>query len=60
MVMVTAIFFITTIVCATGWIASHIAAESLVIYMKKKGYTAPNKEEVDACTREAVNKLFLK
>lgn len=56
--MWTAIFAITTVICASGWLVKHIAALAIVYYIKNKGYKLPNDEEIRECTREVVKHLF--
>lgn len=56
--MWTAVFAITTAICAIGWLVKHIAVMVIVYYIKTKGYKLPNDEEVRECTREVVKQLF--
>lgn len=55
--MLTAIFMITTIVCAIGWLKRYISTLALLYYIEKKGYTYPSDSEIKECTQWVVNKL---
>lgn len=56
--MITALFVITTGVCAVGWLSSRIAANAMVYYLVKKGYKPPTEDEIKACTRVVAEKMF--
>lgn len=53
-----AILILIILTCATGWTAYYISTLSLLLYMQKKGYTLPAKEEQKACIREVVSNLI--
>ena len=56
--MWTAIFAITTMICAAGWLVKHISCMAIIYYITTKGYKLPNDKEIRECTREAVKHLF--
>ena len=56
--MWTAIFAITTMICAIGWLVKHISCMAIIYYITTKGYKLPNDKEIRECTREAVKHLF--
>lgn len=58
--MVALFFAVSTVICATMWLASTLGADALVLYMKEKGYTLPTKEEVRAYVKKATRKRFPK
>ena len=56
--MGTLALFVTTTICAAGWLVKHISCMAIIYYMKIKGYKLPNDEEIRECTLEAVKHLF--
>lgn len=54
----TAIFIITTLICAIGWITRYVSSAALIYYMEKTGYKLPNDKEMEECTRFVVRHLF--
>lgn len=56
--MWTLVLFVTTIICASGWLVKHISFMAIIYYMTTKGYKLPNDKEIRECTREAVKHLF--
>ncbi len=56
--MWTGVLLLTTIICAIGWLKNHITALTLAYFMKKKGYTQPDDEEIRECTRWVVERLL--
>lgn len=55
--MWTAIFVITTVICAIGWLKRYISTLAILYYIEKKGYKLPNDEEIKECTQWVVKKL---
>lgn len=53
-----ALFFVTTIICALGWLSRYISCTSLIYYMKQKGYKLPNDEEMKECALFAAKHIF--
>lgn len=56
--MWVAVFVITTVICAIGWLSKHVSCVAMLYYMTIKGYKLPSDEEIEECTREAVKHLF--
>ena len=56
--VITALFIVTTAICAIGWLSSRLAANAIVYYMVKKGYKPPSEDEIEECTRAAAKKMF--
>ena len=56
--MWTLVFFITTVICAIGWIVWKVSTLALTYYIHKKGYTQPSSEEMKECTQFVVRNLF--
>lgn len=56
--MLTALFMVTTAVCAIKWLSSRLAANAIVYYMVKNGYKPPSEDEIKACTLAAAKKMF--
>lgn len=57
-IVITALFIVTTAICAIGWLSSRLAANAIVYYMVKKGYKPPSEDEIEECTRAAAKKMF--
>lgn len=55
--MWTAIFVITIVICAIGWLKRYISTLAILYYIEKKGYKLPNDEEIKECTQWVVKKL---
>ena len=49
---------IVVVVGALGWITANIAIFAFDEYLREKGYTPPTSEEVDACVKKAIQRLF--
>lgn len=58
--MLTVIFAIMTIICAIGWLVSHVGVLALTYYIMKNGYPEPSGNELVECTRWVVKKMFKK
>lgn len=58
--MWTAIFVITTITCAIGWLIEHVGVLALAYYIVKNGYTEPSSNELAECTRWVVKNMLKK
>lgn len=56
--MWTAVFVITTIICAIGWLAMHMATIILICYIEKKGYNKPTELEIDECAQQILKQVF--
>lgn len=56
--MWTAVFAITTIICAIGWLSRYISCMAILYYIAEKGYKLPNDDDIRECTHEAVKHLF--
>lgn len=56
--MLTVILFITTIICAFGWLICRVTTMALIKYLSDKGYTPPSDEETKACCKYALRKLL--
>lgn len=56
--MLTALFVLTTIICAIGWLSQHIGVMALAYYIINNGYTEPSDDELAECTRWVVKKMF--
>lgn len=56
--MWTLVLFVTTMICAAGWLVKHISCMAIIYYMETKGYKLPNDEEIRECTREVVKQIF--
>jgi hypothetical protein len=54
----TTILFITTVICAVGWLNRWVSCAALVKYILDKGYTPPSDEETKACAEYVWNKLL--
>lgn len=54
------IFIITTIACGVGWLNRYVSTAAMIYYLEKKGYTAPNDEEIRECTRWVIMRLLKK
>lgn len=52
--MLTAIFIITTIICAKGWFKQTIFANAMMIYFARKGYPMPEVEDLEECSTLAL------
>ena len=52
--MLTAIFIITTIICAKGWVKQTIYADTLMVYFVRKGYPKPKAEDLEECVSLAL------
>lgn len=56
--MWTAIFIVTTVICAIGWLGRYISCTAMLYYMTKKGYKLPDDTEIKECTHETLKHLF--
>lgn len=56
--MATALLFVTTLICATGWFYRWGLSEMLIMLLDDKGYPKPTVEEVERNMRRVVNRLF--
>ena len=56
--MWTAVFAITTIICAIGWLSRYISCMAILYYIAEKGYKLPNDDDITECTYEVVKHLF--
>ena len=56
--MLTALFVLTTIICAIGWLSQRISVMTLAYYIIKNGYTEPSDDELVECTRWVIRKMF--
>lgn len=52
--MWTVIFLITTVICGIGWLKRYVSCAALIHFMKMKGYSLPNDEEIEECVRFTV------
>ena len=52
--MLTAIFLITTIICAYGWFKQTIFANAMMVYFARKGYPKPKAEDLEECATLAL------
>lgn len=43
----------TAIFCGVMWRSTDLAMKGLLLLYKEKGYTAPTKQEIDACIEKA-------
>lgn len=59
-VLLTALFAITTAVCAIGWIKHKVANNLLLKYMLYKGCDLPTEEDIKECTNMTVQELINK
>lgn len=56
--MLTLFFFITTVVCAIGWLLYWVGSAALAKYILDKGYELPSDDELKVCTVYAWKKLM--
>ncbi|WP_270395701.1 hypothetical protein [Mediterraneibacter massiliensis] len=56
--MWTAVFIVTTVICAAGWMKRYISCMAMIYYMTIRGYKLPNDNEIKECTHEATKHLF--
>lgn len=56
--MLTGFFLITTLICGFRWLTNSIATETLIYYIKKKGYTPPTDKELKEYTRLIAKRRF--
>lgn len=55
--IIITVLIVSCIVCARGWLKWYISTLSITCYLVQKGYTPPNKEEMEECTRYTVEHL---
>lgn len=53
----TVVFFITTVICAVGWIKNRISLLTAVTLLEKKNIH-PTHEEMQECTKFVIEHLF--
>ena len=58
--MLTLVFAIMAVICGIGWLKYYISTCALVYFIQRKGYTPPNDEEIQECTRWVAEKIFRK
>ena len=56
--MITAVFVISTAICAVGWLTRSISCAALIYYIEKNGYRLPDNQDLEECTRYAAKKLY--
>ena len=56
--MLTAIFLITTIICAYAWLKSTICLHALMVYFISKGYPKPEPEVLEECVSAVMNRML--
>ncbi|MCM1902920.1 MULTISPECIES: hypothetical protein [Blautia] len=56
--MITAVFVISTAICAVGWLTRSISCAALIYYIEKSGYKLPDNQDLEECTHFAAKKLF--
>lgn len=56
--MVTAIFFITTVFCAAGWLANKIGILTILLYFAEHGAKMPESEEIKEYREKVIRKHF--
>ena len=54
----TGIFDAAAIICGLGWLREAIGLRAILLYMHGKRYTPPTEEELKACCRVAVRRMF--
>lgn len=53
----TAIFLITTVICAVGWIKNRISVLTISTFLEKKNIH-PTHDELNECSKFVVEHLF--
>ena len=48
--MITAVFVISTAICAVGWLTRSISCAALIYYIEKSGYKLPDNQDLEECT----------
>lgn len=56
--MWAALFCITTLISAVGWLTRYISCTATIYYIKKKGYKLPNETEMKECTSYVIKHFF--
>lgn len=56
--MLTAVFVVSTVICAVGWFTRYISCTAMIYYIEKNGYKQPNSEEMEECTRTVVKHMM--
>lgn len=56
--MITAVFIITTAICAVGWLTRYVSCAALLYYIEKNGYKLPDNQDLEECICFAAKKLF--
>nr|UWI02823.1 MAG: hypothetical protein [Bacteriophage sp.] len=56
--VITAVFVISTAICAVGWLTRSISCAALIYYIEKSGYKLPDNQDLEECTHFAAKKLF--
>ncbi len=56
--MLTAVFAITTVICAIGWLSRHIGILAMVYYIESRGYKQPTDAEIKECAVWAAKKVL--
>lgn len=57
--MLTIILGGVAVTCAIGWVSRYVTTLAIIYYMQEKGYSIPNNEDMEDCTR-AVTKNLVK
>lgn len=52
------LFFITTAVCAVGWLSNKISVLSLAWYLVEKNISLPTKEDIHRCTHSVITHMI--
>lgn len=56
--MLTAIFLITTIICAYAWLKSTLCLHALMVYFIRKGYSKPEPQVLDECVSAVMSSVL--
>lgn len=51
------IFFLTTIICGTGWGVTHFLLMTMICYVKRKS-TIPTKKDLKDCAEFILRRYF--
>jgi len=56
--MLTAMFAVSTVICASGWFIRYISTAAFAYYLETKGYPQPNEQEIRECTQWVIKQIF--